>query len=271
MTKNRIKKLSVIALLLLLTACLFAGCAPAAEEEAPAEEVAAEPVELNISAAASLTEALTEIQAQYESESGNTLLLNFGSSGTLQKQIEEGAPCDLYISASEKHMDALADADLIVADTRTDLLGNTLTLIASAEKAETVTGYEALTTADVESIAIGTPESVPAGQYAQEALTSLAIWDQVQAKIILAKDVKQVLEYVETGNTDCGIVYGSDALQLTTGKVVCELPEDSHSPIVYPVAVMANAAQPEAAAGFYDFLMSDFAASVFEKYGFTVL
>ncbi len=248
------------------------GCGGTAEKAAPAPEGPTdEAVEVNISAAASLTDALTEIQKEYAKESNVVLQFNFGASGALQKQIEEGAPCDLFISASKTNMDALEEAGLIVSDSRKDILGNTLTLIAAAEKKDAVKGYESLTSADITSISIGTPETVPAGKYAQQALQNLGIWDGIQGKIVLAKDVKQVLEYVDTGNVDCGLVYKTDALAMKTGVTVIDLPEDSHDPIVYPVAMIKDSAQSEAAVKFYDFLQTDYAKGVFEKYGFTVL
>ncbi|HVI40565.1 MAG TPA: molybdate ABC transporter substrate-binding protein, partial [Anaerovoracaceae bacterium] len=235
--------------------------------EGPADEA----VEVNISAAASLTDALTKIQTEYAKESNTILQFNFAGSGALQKQIEEGAPCDLFIAASKANMDALEEAGLIVADSRKDMLGNTLTLVAAAEKADAVKGYEALTTADVTSISIGTPDSVPAGKYAQQSLENLGVWDQIQDKIVYAKDVRQVLEYVDTGNVDCGLVYKSDTLAMKTGVVVMDMPEDSHDPIVYPAALIKDSAQGEAAAKFYEFLQTDYAKDVFEKYGFAVL
>ena len=266
------KKISFILVILMIFAAAFTGCAGQTKEEtAPAPKGPTdEAVEINISAAASLTDALTEIQTEYAKESNAVLQFNFGASGALQKQIEEGAPCDLFISASKANMDALETAGLIVKESRKDILGNTLTLIAAAEKAESVKGYETLTSADVTSISVGTPESVPAGKYAQQALQNLGIWDQIQDKIIYAKDVKQVLEYVDSGNADCGLVYKTDALAMKTGVAVMEIPEGSHDPIVYPAALIKDSAQAEAAGKFYNFLQTDYAKGVFEKYGFTV-
>jgi molybdate transport system substrate-binding protein len=266
------KKAGFALILFMFLVLAVTGCGGPAEKVDPAPEGPKdEAVEINISAAASLTDALTEIQTEYAKESNAVLQFNFGASGALQKQIEEGAPCDLFISASKANMDALEEAGLIVPDSRKDILGNTLTLIAAAEKADAIKGYEALTSADVASISIGTPESVPAGKYAQQALQNLEIWDQVQSKIVYAKDVKQVLEYVDTGNVDCGLVYKTDALAMKTGTTVMDLPEDSHDPIVYPAALIKASAQSEAAVKFYDFLQTDYAKGVFEKYGFTVL
>jgi molybdate transport system substrate-binding protein len=250
-----------------------AGTEAGAEAEATAdagETESAAGVELNVFAAASLTDALEDIYAEYHKESNDVINLIFEASGTLQKQISEGAPCDLFVSASKKNMDGLADENLIVPESRKDLLGNALTLIAATEKADVVS-VSGLTGAEVESIAIGEPESVPAGDYAKQAMESLGIWEDVQDKLNLAKNVRQVLDYVETGNVDCGFVYSSDAALMETGVIVENLPEDSHNPIVYPAALIAGSANEAAAQAFYDYLQSDYARGVFERYGFTVL
>lgn len=267
MKKTKFNKITVIVMLLLLViGSTFSGCAK--EEPTP---VAKEPVEVYVSAAASLTEALTEIQTEYAKDSKDTLVFNFGGSGALVKQVQEGAPCDLFISASKSNMDDLETAGLIDTATRKDLLGNTLTLVASAEKKDVITDETFFTKGEVASIAIGTPDSVPAGKYAQEAFETMGIWEDIQKKLVMAKDVKQVLEYVDTGNVDCGLVYKSDALGMETGVIVCDMPADSHSAILYPGAVTTEAAQPEEAAAFYAFLSTDYAKTVFEKYGFQVL
>lgn len=266
------KRIRLILTMLILLIFVFAGCGGQKEEAAPVSEGPTdEPVEVNISAAASLTDALIEIQREYTKKSNVILQFNFAASGALQKQIEEGAPCDLFISASKANMDALEQAGLIVSDSRKDILGNTLTFVATTEKADVIKSYEDLTSANASSFSIGTPESVPAGKYAQQALQNLGIWDQVQDKIVYAKDVRQVLEYVDTGNVDCGLVYKSDTLAMKTGVVVMDMPKDSHDPIVYPAALIKDSAQSEAAAKFYEFLQTDYAKSVFEKYGFTDL
>ncbi|MCR6545209.1 molybdate ABC transporter substrate-binding protein [Dehalobacterium formicoaceticum] len=264
------KKMSLLLVFLMMFALVLTGCGNengTSDAEGPTDEA----VEINISAAASLTDALTEIQAEYAKKSNAILQFNFAASGTLQKQIQEGAPCDLFISASKGHMDTLEGDGLVVTDSRKDLLGNTLTLIATAEKADLITGPESFTNDDVASIAIGEPESVPAGNYSKQTFESLGIWDQIQEKLVFAKDVRQVLQYVDSGNADCGLVYRSDAMLLETGKIIVDMPADSHDPIVYPAAIMKNAAQPEAANAFYEFLQTDYAKKTFEKYGFQVL
>ncbi|MDR1571424.1 MAG: molybdate ABC transporter substrate-binding protein [Clostridiales Family XIII bacterium] len=284
--KSMILQASVLALALFLAACGgsapaetgdgqgSAGAATEAESAAGGQDAAgaqdAAGVELNVSAAASLTDALEEIYAGYRSESSDTIAFNFAASGTLQKQIAEGAPCDIFISASKGHMDTLDEEGLVVDGTRSDLLGNSLTLVAAAEKADAVR-LDKLDSADVGSIAIGEPESVPAGQYAKQAFESMGIWDSVQEKLIFGKDVKQVQEYVDTGNVDCGLVYRSDALMMSTGSIIGDLPEDSHSPIVYPAALMADSENGAAAGAFLEFLKGDYARGVFENYGFKVL
>lgn len=265
------KRISLVLALLLVFTFALTGCGGGESEDPAPQGPTDEAVEINISAAASLTDALTEIQSEYAKQSNAILQYNFAASGALQKQIQEGAPCDLFISASKSHMDTLDEAGIINTESRKDLLGNALTLIATSEKAEVITDIMALTSADVESIAIGTPDSVPAGKYAQEALTSLGLWDEIQPKLIFAKDVRQVLEYVDTGNADCGLVYKSDAEMLETGVIVENAPDDSHAPIVYPAALIKEAPQSEAAAAFYEFIQNDYSKGIFEKYGFTVL
>ena len=274
------KKRSIILTLLLVLTLFFAGCNSTdtgndanneTNKKTAAEESTEKGVTINISAAASLSEALTEIQTEYAKENNDTLQFNFAGSGSLQKQIQEGAPCDLFVSASKAHMDTLEGAGFIDPESRKDILGNTLTLIASKENADVIKGTNSLTSADVESISIGEPETVPAGKYAQQSFESLGITDKIKDKIVLAKDVKQVLEYVETGNVDFGLVYKSDAILLQTGGIVADMPADSHDPIVYPVALIKDGKQLEAAADFYEFLQTDYAKGVFEKYGFVIL
>lgn len=264
------KRIYLILVLIFAFASTLTGCGGQAEEASAGEGPADEAAEINISAAASLTDALTEIQAEFAKESNVILQFNFAASGTLQKQIEEGAPCDLFISASKEHMDGLMEAGLISAESRKNLLENSITLIAASEKADVIQGYKSLTSADVASISVGTPESVPAGKYAQQALQSLGIWDKIGDKIIFAKDVRQVLEYVDSGNVDCGLVYKSDAIAMETGVVVADLPEGSYDPIVYPAALIKSSGHGEAAK-FYEFLQTDYAMGIFEKHGFAVI
>ncbi len=233
-------KRNIIAFILLLTVIIAGGCS---------KTPVADTVELNVAAAASLTDAAKKIESLYIAQNPNTkITFNFASSGTLQKQIEEGAPTDLFISAGVKQMDALAEKDLIVADSRKNLLGNELILIA--EKNSALQDFAGLTDPAIKRISIGTPETVPAGKYAQEALTSLNLYDQIKPKLVPAKDVRQVLTYVESGNVDAGLVYKSDTYQAKDIRIVTAAPSDSHKPIVYPMAIIkASQNQAEVLSG----------------------
>ena len=260
------RKIIAIAatVVLAMSMMLLSGCGSETEETAEAPEV-------TVLAAASLTDSLDEIIAEYEKDSECKIVPSYAGSGDLVQQIEGGAPCDIFVSASKSNMDQLEEEGLINSDTRKDLLANTLTLVATAEKKDVVT-MDTLTSADVESIAIGEIETVPAGKYASQVFENMSITDAVSDKIVYAKDVKAVLNYVETGDADCGFVYRTDALLLDEEKVaiIGDVDESLHDPIVYPAAIMADAPQADYAADFYEFMQSDFAKGVFEKYGFTV-
>jgi len=264
-----------LCLLSLMMFIVLAGVGCGTDQEPPKTNqehptTAAESVNLTISAAASLQDAAEEIKAMYTKDNRKvTITYNFGSSGTLQKQIEEGAPADLFISAGKKQMDALAEKGLIIEGSRKDLVGNDLVLIAG--KDSSLTSFNELTSDKVGKMSIGEPESVPAGKYAQEALTNMGLWDALQTKIVLAKDVRQVLTYVETGNVDAGLVYHSDAILGKNIKEVATAPQDTHKPIVYPVAIIKDTKHQAATEAFANFLSGSEAGQVFTKYGFRIL
>lgn len=261
----RISRLFATLGLVLLSFVLAVGCHRSNLSNAPSDTT--QPTALTISAAASLRDTLTEIQSLYRQEQPSvTLTYNFGSSGSLQQQIEQGAPVDVFISAAPKQMDALQDKDLLLNDTRRNLLINQIALVTA--QSATLSDFKDLQTADVEKIAIGDPASVPAGKYSEETLNATGILEQVKSKLVLAKDVRQVLSYVETENVDAGLVYVTDAQISDKVKVVAIAPEGFHTPIVYPVAVVKASQQPEAAKTFVDFLTSDTASAVFQQYGF---
>lgn len=260
------KKFWLLLGLMVFIVVAATGCG-SGQEQAQSK---AEPVELTILAAASLTDAAEELKDIYVAGRPEVkITYSFASSGTLQKQIEEGAPADLFISAGKSQMDALAEKDLIVAETRRDLLSNDLVLITQEDN--TLAGFDELTGSGVEQMSIGTPETVPAGKYAKEALENLGLWDKIQSKLVPAKDVRQVLTYVETGNVDAGLVYGSDAIMGQGIKVVAVAPADSHAPIVYPMAVIKDSAHPDETNAFTEFLSGAEAAQIFDKYGFQSL
>lgn len=222
---------------------------------------------LTISAAASLKDAIAEIQQLYTQQQPVTITNNFGASGSLQQQIEQGAPVDIFICAATTQMDALQQKELIITETRKNILSNQVVLIAP-KNPQIVSNFKDLTSARVQKIALGEPKSVPAGKYAQEVLTFYNIFNQIKPKIIYAKDVRQVLAYVETGNVDAGIVYLTDA-KVSDVKIVAIAPANSHSPVVYPVAVIKASKNINAAKKFVQFLSSEPASHVFKKYGFT--
>ena len=226
-----------------------------------------EKVELNISAAASLQEAMVELEKEFKNINPDVkLTVNLGSSGSLMQQIQEGAPCDLFISAGAKQMDALVEDGTVEKDAVKTLLTNDLVLVAA--KGEKVDSLDALKTDDVEKIAIGDPESVPAGKYAKEGLDNTKLYDNVKDKLVLAKDVKEVLSWVQKGNADVGFVYLSDATGVDDVDVVLTTDADSHSEIAYPVAVLKDSKQAKVAQQFEDFLLSDTAQNILEKHGF---
>ncbi|MBD2100855.1 molybdate ABC transporter substrate-binding protein [Leptolyngbya sp. FACHB-261] len=229
----------------------------------------ARPVNLTVSAAISLTNALQDVQRLYRQNRSNvTLTYNFGASGALQQQIEQGAPVDIFVSAGSRQMEALRAKDFLLPGTQRNLLSNRVVLV-TPKNASGITNFRDLASAGVRRIAIGEPRSVPAGQYAQEVLNSLGIAQQVQPKLVLAQNVRQVLSYVETGNVDAGIVYLTDARQSNRIRIAAFAPANSHSPAVYPVAVIKSSRSPEAARDFVQFLFSPRARTTFERYGFT--
>jgi molybdate transport system substrate-binding protein len=227
------------------------------------------PSDLTVSAAVSLKDALTEIAPLFNKTQPNVAIhFNLGASGTLQQQIEQGAPVDLYISAAPDQMDALAKDNMLAPGTRQDLVRNTIVLIVPAGTTQIATFQDLLKPA-VKFVAIGEPQAVPAGKYAQQVLTHYSLYDSLQPKFVLGKDVRSVLTYVASGNADAGIVYSTDAKTTSQVRVALVAPEDSHSPVVYPVAVLQDAENPAAAKAFEAFLLSPEGQAVFAKYGFS--
>ncbi len=210
---------------------------------------------VNVSAAASLQGALTEIEQKYENNE-NKVDITYGGSGTLVTQIQEGAPADIFISASIDNFENLKSTNDISEEV--NLLRNNLVVIASKD-------VEIKDVMDVDVIAIGTPEVVPAGTYAVQALESLGVYDNIKEKLVQTKDVSEVVTYVETGNAQMGIVYSSDTTNLQNSKVIYEFDEKDHDEIIYP---MASLNDEETTNDFYDFLQTDDAIEIFEKYGF---
>lgn len=231
-----------------------------------------ESVTLSIAAAASLEKCYTEkLIPMFEEEHSNVKIEGtYDSSGKLQTQIEQGMEADVFMSAAAEQMDNLVDEDYISRDDVVDLLENKLVLIVPAENAnEDITSFETATKA--ETIAVGDPESVPAGQYAQEAFTNLNMWDDINSKASFGTNVTEVLNWVAKGSAECGVVYATDAASTDDVKVVAEAPQDAlKTPVIYPVASLKNSKNKDMADEFVKFLQTDEALDVFKSYGFTV-
>ena len=253
---KRLKFLSTLCCLSLL----LTGCSSSTKKEDKT-------IELNISAAASLKEAMADLEAAYTSKNPEvSFVINYGSSGSLQQQIEQGAACDVFISAGQKQMTALADKDLLLDGTNKTLLTNDLVLVTGEDKE--IKDLDTLATDKVEKLAIGDPESVPAGKYAKEVLDNTKLYDKVENKLVLAKDVKEVLSWVQKGSADAGFVYLSDTVGAKGIKVALTTDEDTHSTISYPIAVLKASEKQDKAKAFEDFLLSDDGQTILEKYGF---
>ena len=251
-------------LLLLSLFVLLAGCrAQPTNNPAPAR------VELTVSAAVSLKDAFNEIGRLYETRTGAQVNFNFGASGLLQKQIEQAAPVDVFASAGAKQMDALAAKGLILADTRHDFARNELVLIVPADSSLQLNSFDQLAQTSVHKLAIGNPQTVPAGLYAQQTLTNIKLWPELQPKFILAEDVRQVLDYVARGEVEAGIVYSSD-VAAANGKVrvVAMAQAAWHEPILYPIATIKDSKQADAARQFIALVLSAEGQGVLAKYGF---
>ncbi len=243
-----------------------AGAGITAEQSTPTEQT-----ELLVAAAASLKNAYEEeLIPMFEAQTpGVTVKGTYDSSGKLQTQIEEGMEADVFMSAAPKQMNALDEEGMIASDTVTNLLENKIVLIVPSDSKEEFARFEDI--GDAASIALGDPASVPVGQYSQEALTNLGIWDKIQDKVSFGTNVTEVLNQVAAASADAGIVYATDAYSMADQvKIVAEAPEGSlKKKVIYPVAVVKGTAHEGEARAFVDFLQTDEAMKVFESYGFS--
>lgn len=229
-----------------------------------------EPVELTVLAAASLTDVCDEIKTMYEAEYTDvTLTFSYGGSGALQAQIEEGVPCDVFISAATRQMSALDEEGLMVSDSIRNLLENKVVLIVPKDSGSDITSFEDAATDKVAMIGLGEPGSVPVGQYSEEIFTTLGILDEVKAKVNYGSDVRTVLSWVETSSVDCGVVYATDAYISDGVDIVCEAPEGSCRQVIYPAGIVAASEKQEAAEQFIEYLESDEIMELFASYGFS--
>lgn len=275
------KKNVVTLSMCMLAAFLFASCGNSnTDETKKANELEGketkieEKTDLTVFAAASMTESLTELKGIFEKENPDTnVVYNFDSSGTLKTQIEEGADCDVFISAAKKQMDdleGLGDKEseaLIDSDSRFDLLENEVTLAIKENSDMDISSFEDLNTDKVASIALGNSD-VPVGQYSEELLKNLGIWDDIQDKVTFGSNVKEVTTWISEGAVDCGIIYSTDAN--AAGLKIVDRADSSkfENRIIYPIALTKNAKNSELGQKFLEFLKTDKAQEIFEKYGF---
>jgi molybdate transport system substrate-binding protein len=248
--------------LLLVTAIVFALAWTQAN--AWAEEIL-------VSAAASLTDVLNDISKGYQSKSKNTVRFNYGPSSGLARQIEEGAPADIFFSADLPQMDNLDKKGRLEPGTRKNLLSNQLVIIVPADSKLAISSPKDLLKADIKRIALAEPSSVPVGVYSSKYLTDEGLWEQVKPKVVPVQDVRATLASVESGNVEAGFVYKTDAAVSKKVKIVYEVPIDKGPKITYPVAIVKESTQKDAARDFMNYVSSAAAKDSFKKFGFVVL
>ena len=242
------------------------------DQQEATQQQTSQPTQINVAAAASLTEAFTDIEKEFETENPNIdIVYNFAGSGTLRTQIE-AAPeiADVFASAAQDQMDMLASKGFIYNDTREDFAGNSLVMITPKGNTHGLTGVQDLTKTEVEKISIGNPDTVPAGKYAKEALTNAGLWDSVLSKTLLAETVKQALVYVETGEAEAGFVFSTDAASAKNDSIEVITSVPVTTPITYPIAIVSDTQHKEDSQLFIDFVSGEKGKSILEQYGFTI-
>lgn len=242
---------------LLLACCWLAAPARAAE--------------LSVFAAASLSDALREISTAYEKERGDRIVLNLGASSMLARQIQEGAPADLFLSADEEKMIGLEKRKLLLPGTRKSVLSNTLVIVVPEDSSLKIAGPRDLAGSSIRALALAEPQTVPAGIYAKQYLRKLGLWSKVIDRVVPTENVRAALAAVASGNVDAGIVYKTDAQIAKRVRIAWEVPRAEGPVISYPFAALAGSARPDAARKLLSYLESPAAIAVFRKYGFLVL
>ncbi|HRC86239.1 MAG TPA: molybdate ABC transporter substrate-binding protein [Thermoanaerobaculia bacterium] len=224
--------------------------------------------EIRVLAAASLTDVLEELAESYQKASGDTLVLSFGASNLLARQVEEGAPADLFLSADEASMDRLEAQKLLVAGSRRSLLSNRLVIVVPTDSPLSIRTAEDLAGSAVRHLALAEPRTVPAGIYAREYLSRKGLWERLAERVIPADNVRAALAVVEGGDAEAGIVYASDARMTRRVRVAFTVPAAEGPRISYPVALLSGSHEPEAARRVLEYLSSEAALAVFRRYGF---
>ncbi len=251
------------------TALLLSFLIPFLLAGTPAHPTVAQTREIVVAAAISLSEAFNEIGRLYHDRTGNTVTFSFASSGELEKQIESGAPVDVFASAGEKEMDQLQAKQLIDPLTRGNFVRNALVLVVPAGSKAALHSFAELQEPSVHRIAIGDPKTVPAGQYAEQLLRNMQLWPMIESRLVLAENVRQVLDYVMREEVEAGIVYATD-VKIAKGKaaVAATAPDQYYGPVVYPIAVVKDSGSPQAGRDFVNLVRSADGVRILTKYGF---
>jgi molybdate transport system substrate-binding protein len=225
-------------------------------------------VEVRVFAAASLTDVLKEVARAYEKESGDKVVFNFAASNFLARQIEAGAPADIFFSADEAQMDLLEKKNLVATETRRNRLSNSLAIVVAADSAIAIGAARDLAKLEIKRIALADPAGVPAGIYAKQFLERQNLWSPLEKKIVPTENVRGALAAVESGNVEAAIVYRTDVAVSKKTKIAFEIPCSETPAIHYPVAILKDSTQSAAAKKFLDYLFSSAATALFQRYGF---
>lgn len=259
------KKFTVV--LLVLAVLLLSSCD--SKEEIGSADGEREKVELIVSAAASLSDVLEEIQRAFHKQYPHIFITyNFGGSGKLASQIQNGAPADIFLSASEVDMDNLEKGGFIDPSSRFPFVKNGLALIAPKDSPLNLSNLGELSREEIEHFIIGDPDSVPAGRYGKQALEAVGVWESLDGNFVYVSDVRQVVTQIEAGNGDIGIVFLTDAQTVSNSKIVLQIDGSLHDEIIYPGAIVSTSSNKKAAQQFLDFLKGNEAIQMFNEYGF---
>lgn len=227
--------------------------------------------EITVSAALSLKAPFEEMGRSFEAKTGTKVIFNFGASGMLQRQIEGGAPSDVFASASPREMDSLETGGFLIKGTRSNFAGNALVLIVPSQSRLRPRSFEDLSKKETRRIAIGNPATVPAGKYAEEVLKSSGLWETLKDRIVLCENVRQVMDYTARNEVDAGIVFRTDAKAGKDVEIISEAPQQSHKPVLYVIAAIKGPGHDRLAKEFISLLMSDEGRKILKKYGFKTI
>lgn len=260
------KRYTILMVVSILIVCLLStGCSTTGKK---AEKTGT--IEINVSAALGLKEALLDIQKEYEKSHPEVkIVYNFAAAGVLASQIENGAPCDIFLSAAIKQVNDLKAKNLLQEDTIKDIVGNRLVLVVPTGNPLQIKNFKDLTKESVHYIGFGDIKTMPAGQYGKECLENIGIWQQVQPKFVVGKTVREIVAYVESGNADVAVAFETVVIGNPKVEIAAFAPEGTHQTVVFPGAMLKNTKNTAVAQSFFDYLTSADALDIFQKYGFS--